>query len=117
MTYYDKYTRFDTPQKRSALLDDECDKCGSFDNSFRFHDWCESNSIEHLHYSCYTCGYSWMGQTVEQIRDATGYFDTYSTAVGKATSTDWSDWDAYSESEYEDALPDDDYEPSLSRFY
>lgn len=93
---YKNYVEWGTSKHRSALLDDECVKCGSLDNSFRFHDWCDLSDDEHLHYSCYTCGYAWAGQTVEQIRNESGYFDGYKsawTAGGILSEGDWSDWD------------------------
>lgn len=94
---YDAEYGYKHNKTRSALLDDECVKCGSFDNTYRFHDWCDLSDIEHLHYSCYACGYAWAGQTIEQMRKESGYFDgykdTFSTMSGMLLEADWSDWD------------------------
>ena len=120
MAYNDKYTVWEAPKTRSVLLDDECVKCGSFDNSFRFHDWCELDNAEHLHYTCYTCGYAWSGETVEQMRDQSGYFDT-SWRHGDTWAMDavWED-EADAEQEWLDEQiisRVDEYEPSLARGY
>lgn len=94
---------------RSVLLDDECIKCGSFDNKFRYHAYCEGYNFEHLHYACFPCGYNWTGETMDQIRSETGYFGE---SVEYAMNTDWGAWT--SDEDYED---DYEYEPSLSRSY
>lgn len=93
---------------RSVLLDDECIKCGSFDNAFRYHATCERYGVEHLHYDCFTCGFDWTGDTIDQIRSETGYF---SKATEYGMSVDWGAWTT------DDYEFEDDYEPSLSRSY
>ena len=119
--YDDKYTVWEAPKTRSVLLDDECVKCGSFDNSFRFHDWCDLDNAEHLHYTCYTCGYAWAGQTIEQMRSESGYFRSYDDLTYRSLVDDqiWQD-EEDAEQEWLDSQVEsrvDDYEPSLSRYY
>lgn len=51
---------------RKDDLDTRCTKCGQDRSGFEYHASCPRFGGEHLHYSCYRCGYEWSGPTLDQ---------------------------------------------------